>query len=241
MTAPAGAVTATATRPVSAMVAHAFGRALARARPGRPARTAAPPDGRRSATASSRSSTMALMRSTSSRPLRSASRSSSGLLRPPRHRPFAAQRHLEVGLHDGERRAQLVRGVGDEALLGAVELADGPQRAPRIPAAPARRRPRRWRRRAATSCQRTRPIDREASSLLDLGLAAAGAALGHAGDVGLDGQVHEHARDDHEQHDEGREQHARARVVARAKTSGRRPAVTSASGSQRGSRRRARS
>ncbi len=174
---------------------------------------------------------MALMRSTSSRPLRTASRSSSdcparaarragpprsarrracppGACPPHRRRRacrLVAQRHLEVGLHDGKRRAQLVRGVGDEALLGAVELADGPQRASRIPGA----------QRAdghddgaveghELPAQAT---DRARGELaLDLGLAPARAALGDAGDVRLDGQVHEHAGHDHEQHDDRREQ-----------------------------------
>ena len=162
---------------------------------------------------------MALMRSTSSRPLSTAPRSSSDCsaearpsagpaspagapppaspASPParRHRPRgrlppgvpagqAAQGHLEVGLHDRERRAQLVRGVGDEALLGAVELTDGPQRAPRIPEP------------EAADGHDDEAVERDelpahavdrprGDRALDLGLAAAGGAVGHVGDVGL--------------------------------------------------------
>ena len=124
--------------------------------------------------------------------------------------PRAAQRHFEVGLHDGERRAQLVRGVGDEALLGTVEFADGVQGAPRIP------EPQRTDRHDDHAVGGhelpAQAADRPRGQLaFDLVPMLAGTTLCDAGDVRLDGEVHDHARHGHEQHDDGREQHHEAR------------------------------
>ena len=58
----------------------------------------------------SRLSTVRLMRSTSSRALSRTSRASSAEVGVP-------QAHVELGAHDRQRRAQLVRGVGDQAVL----------------------------------------------------------------------------------------------------------------------------
>ncbi len=169
---------------------------------------------------------MALMRSTSSRPLPTASRSSADCpaeARPtvppalPRGGPsagpasglpsaaFVTQRHLEVGLHDGQRRAQLVRGVGDEALLGGEELPDGPQRAPRVPGAQrADGHDDGAVERHELPAHATDRARREVA--LDLGLAPAGSTLGDTCDVRPDGQVQKHTGHDDERHDDRREQ-----------------------------------
>ena len=85
----------------------------ARARPGPPVRELSSSWWASMRESVSRSSTMPLMRSTSSRPLASTGRASLG---------SAGSRSATSNsvFMIGERRAQLVRGVGDEALLGGA-------------------------------------------------------------------------------------------------------------------------